>query len=52
MRNLVESADAHVAVVQARLPSRFPERVINAIASGIKQQAQVFTATAPPASAE
>jgi serine/threonine-protein kinase HipA len=52
MRNLVESADARVAVVRARLPSRFPERVIDAIAAGVKQQAQAFTATAPPASAE
>ena len=52
MRNLVESADAHVAVVRARLPSSFPERVIDAIAAGVKQQAQAFTSTAPPASAE
>jgi len=49
MRSLVESADTHVAVVRARLPSRFPERVIHAIAAGIKQQARAFTATAPPA---
>jgi len=52
MRNLVESADAHVAVVRARLPSSFPERVIDAIATGVKQQAQAFTATAQPPSAE
>jgi serine/threonine-protein kinase HipA len=52
MRNLVESADAHVALVRARLSSSFPERVIDAVAAGVKQQAQVFTATAPPASAE
>ena len=50
MRNLVESADAHVAVVKARLPSNFPERVIDAIAAGVKQQAATFIATAPPAS--
>ena len=50
MRNLVESADAHVAVVRARLPSSFPERVIDTIAAGIKQQAATFIATAPPAS--
>jgi len=52
MRNLVESADAHVAVVKARLPSSFPERVIDTIAAGVNQQAQAFTATAPPDSAE
>src|SRR6185437_11493590 len=52
MRNLVESADARVAVVRARLPSRFPERVIDAIAAGINLQAQAFLATAPPASTE
>jgi serine/threonine-protein kinase HipA len=52
MRNLVASADAHVAVVQARLPSGFPERVIDTIAAGVKQQALAFIATAPPASTE
>jgi serine/threonine-protein kinase HipA len=52
MRNLVESADAHVAVVQARLPSNFPQRVIDTIAAGVKKQAAAFIATAPPASAE
>ena len=52
MRNLVESADAHVAAVQARLPPSFPERVIDTIAAGVKQQAEAFTATAPPASTE
>ena len=51
MRNLVESANAHVALVQARLPSSFPERVIDAIAAGVKQQAAAFIATLPPASA-
>jgi serine/threonine-protein kinase HipA len=50
MRNLVESADAHVAAVKARLPSSFPERVIDAIAAGVKQQSAAFMATAPPAS--
>lgn len=50
MRNLVETADAHVAVVKARLPSSFPERVIDTIAAGIKQQAAAFIAAAPPAS--
>jgi len=52
MRTLVESAEAHVAMVQARLPSSFPERVIASIAAGVKRQAHAFTATAPPASAE
>lgn len=52
MRALVESADAHVAVVKARLPSSFPERVIDAISQGVKRQAAIFIATAPPASAE
>ncbi len=52
MRNLVESADAHVTVVKARLPSSFPERVIDSIAAGVKQQSVAFIATAPPASAE
>jgi serine/threonine-protein kinase HipA len=52
MRTLVNSADAHVAVVKARLPSSFPERVIDAIAEGVKQQAAAFIATAPPASME
>jgi hypothetical protein len=52
MRNLVASADAHVAVVQARLLSGFPERVIDTIAAGVKQQALAFIATAPPASTE
>jgi serine/threonine-protein kinase HipA len=52
MRNLVESADAHVAAVQARLPSSFPERVIDTIAAGVKRQAVAFIATAPPASTE
>jgi serine/threonine-protein kinase HipA len=52
MRTLVESADAHVAVVKAGLPSSFPERVIDAIAEGVKQQAAAFIATAPPASTE
>jgi hypothetical protein len=46
MRNLVESADAHVAAVRARLPSRFPERIIDAIAAGVKQQVQAFTEAA------
>jgi hypothetical protein len=49
MRNLVESANAHVALVKARLPSSFPERVIDAIAAGVKQQAAAFIATLPPA---
>ena len=52
MRNLVESADAHVAAVQAQLPSSFPDRVIETIAAGVKQQAAAFIATAPPASTE
>jgi serine/threonine-protein kinase HipA len=52
MRNLVESADAHVAAVQARLPSSFPDRVIDTIAAGVKQQAVAFLMTAPPASAK
>jgi serine/threonine-protein kinase HipA len=51
MRHLVESANAHVALVKARLPSSFPERVIDAIAAGVKQQAAAFIATLPPASA-
>jgi hypothetical protein len=51
MRNLVESANAQVALVKARLPSSFPERVIDAIAAGVKQQAAAFIATLPPASA-
>jgi serine/threonine-protein kinase HipA len=51
MRNLVESADTHVAAVKARLPTSFPERVIDAIAAGVKQQAAAFIATLPPASA-
>jgi serine/threonine-protein kinase HipA len=50
MRNLVESADAHVAVVKARLPRAFPEQVIDTIAAGIKQQAAAFIASAPPVS--
>lgn len=50
MRVLIESADAHVKVVKARLPSSFPERVIDAIAAGVKQQTAAFLATAPPAS--
>jgi serine/threonine-protein kinase HipA len=50
MRNFVESVNAHVALVKARLPSSFPERVIDAIAEGVKQQAAAFIATAPPAS--
>jgi len=50
MRRLVESADAHVAAVQARLPSSFPDRVIETIAAGVKQQAVAFITTAPPAS--
>jgi len=50
MRNLVESADAHVAAVKARLPSSFPEQVIDTIAAGVKQQSVAFIATAPPAS--
>jgi serine/threonine-protein kinase HipA len=50
LRNLVESADAHVAAVQARLPSSFPDRVIETIAAGVKLQAAAFLATAPPAS--
>jgi hypothetical protein len=52
MRNLVESADAHVAVVQSRLPSSFPDRVFDPIAAGVKQQAADFIAAAPPASAQ
>jgi hypothetical protein len=44
MRNLVESADAHVAAVQAQLPSSFPDRVIETIAAGVKQQAAAFLA--------
>jgi serine/threonine-protein kinase HipA len=52
MRNLVESAEAHVAVVKARLPPSFPERVIETIAAGIKHQAVRFLATAPAALAE
>ena len=52
MRTLVNSADAHVAVVKARLPPSFPERVIDAIAEGVKQQAAAFVATTPPASME
>jgi serine/threonine-protein kinase HipA len=50
MRNLVESADTHVAAVKARLPTSFPERVIDAIAAGVKHQSVAFIATAPPAS--
>ncbi|MGD0502287.1 MAG: type II toxin-antitoxin system HipA family toxin [Steroidobacteraceae bacterium] len=50
MRNLVESADAHVMAVKARLPSSFPERVIDTIAAGVKQQSVAFIAAAPPAS--
>jgi hypothetical protein len=49
---LVTATDSLAAVVQARLPSRFPERVIDSIAAGVKQQVQAFLATAPPASAE
>jgi hypothetical protein len=41
-------ADAHVEVVEARLPSNFLERVIDAVAAGVKQQAAAFIATAPP----
>jgi serine/threonine-protein kinase HipA len=52
MRVFVESADAHVELVKARLPSSFPERVIDTIAAGVRQQAEVFNATAPPASTE
>jgi serine/threonine-protein kinase HipA len=52
MRNLVESADAHVAMVRARLPSSFPERVIETIAAGVKHQAAAFIATAPSPSTE
>ena len=51
MRNLVASANAHVALVKARLPSSFPERVIDAIDAGVKQQVAAFIATLPPASA-
>jgi serine/threonine-protein kinase HipA len=51
MRHLVESANANVALVKARLPASFPERVIDAIAAGVKQQAAAFIATLPPASA-
>lgn len=47
MKILVESADARVAAVQARLPSNFPERVIDSIAAGVKAQAAAFIATAP-----
>jgi len=42
MRALVESADAHLAAVQARLPSSFPDRVIETITAGVKQQALAF----------
>lgn len=52
MRNLVESADSHVAAVQARLPPSFPHRVIETIAAGVKKQAVAFITTAPPASTE
>jgi len=52
MRNLVESADAHLAAVQARLPSSFPDRVMETIAAGVKQQVLAFITTAPPASSE
>jgi serine/threonine-protein kinase HipA len=52
MRHLVESANAHVAAVQARLPSSFPNRVIDTIATGVKQQAAAFITTAPPASTD
>jgi serine/threonine-protein kinase HipA len=48
MRVLAVLADAHVEVVEARLPSNFLERVIDAVAAGVKQQAAAFIATAPP----
>jgi pyruvate dehydrogenase (quinone) len=57
-RQFYPEGDVHIAQIDirpqnlGRRASIELERVIDAIAAGVKQQAQAFTATAPPASAE
>jgi serine/threonine-protein kinase HipA len=42
MQELVTTADAKVESVREILPARFPERVIDAIEKGVRQQAAIF----------
>jgi serine/threonine-protein kinase HipA len=46
MQELVATAAAKVESVRGRLPAQFPERVIDAIERGVRQQAETFLAAA------
>lgn len=46
MQELVATADAKVESVRERLPAQFPERVIDTIEKGVRQQAAIFLAGA------
>jgi serine/threonine-protein kinase HipA len=46
MQELVATAAAKVQSVRGRLPAQFPERVIDAIEKGVRQQAETFLASA------
>ena len=46
MQQFVAMAADKVEFVRGRLPSQFPERVIDAIERGVRQQAETFLAAA------
>ena len=46
MQELVATADAKVESVRERLPAQFPERVIDTIEQGVREQATIFLAGA------
>jgi serine/threonine-protein kinase HipA len=48
MQELAATADAKVESVRERLPAHFPERVIDTIQKGVRQQAAIFLAGAAP----
>jgi serine/threonine-protein kinase HipA len=49
MEELVATAGAKIESVRGRLPVQFPERVIDTIAAGVRQQAAIFLAGAAAA---
>jgi serine/threonine-protein kinase HipA len=49
MRNLVESAESIMEKMATDLPANFPERVIEKISAGVRQQAHSFLLNAPAA---
>lgn len=49
MQELVATADSKINAVRRRLPVHFPERVIDTIERGVRQQAEIFLASASAA---